>query len=643
MKQGLLKNRKSLRSTMEKTIVFSSLFGFAVILVAAGVLAFLNAKWDQQNQQQLIHRTISELITPPLKVSDYAEVRKVLSLVAQGNELTTVVTQDKDILLSDYDRLPAVQNILSSVEGELSCASLNKTLKTTFPSRFILSCTDIGLSHESGNQEVRFFEGTKPLATLISVTSNRFFNLVAAFFAPLLFIGLTAIAIILFLFRLAFAQKVVKPFETLVSRIRKQTENPLGDKSEKPELSNAPAEFQELEQDFHHLIEAARVAHEQGKTVEKNVALYQLSRAVAHDIRSPLAALNVEISEANSSLPDAAKKRLGLIASRIREIAEKLLAAHQVNNHSATRVEASPHSLEIFPLEILVTDILAEKNLEYGARGITVHFQSESEIPAPSALLERSQFKRVLSNLINNAVESMATAGAIQVFLRTRDSQVEIEIADSGRGIPPDILPRLMQEGMSFGKVDGNGLGLFQARQSVESWGGQLLIASQVGRGTQVTVLLPLRQAPDWLVTQLQVRSDQSIVVLDDDPTMHLFWGRKLAAFASHLISFTTASALVDWFKKDPRANRALFLFDYDLGLPPLNGIQLIEQLGLGSRATLVTGSVLDNALLNATQKLGIRILPKIFAPEVRVERVTPDERQAQVIPFSKNQTGGKP
>lgn len=615
---------KSLRSLMERTIMLSSISGLVVVLVSAFLISYFNARSDRQKQQSLIHRTIGEFILPSLRVSDYAEVRKVLGTLTRGNELTGIITREGDVLLSDYGQLPELKHLADLPLGEVNCATINKRLVGQLRAGTLASCTEIG---DGGTAR-----DIKPLAIIVTLNSDRFYSFIPSLFLPLLLIGFVAIALIFFSFRWVFAKRVVKPFENLVEHLRRQTNSPLVHVDGPEQSETAPKEFIELESGFNSLVTAAQREHEQAKNLEKSNALYELSRQVAHDIRSPLAALNVEINEAQDSIPEGSRRRLALVASRIKEIAEKLLTAHQAKTASSMPSE----KLDVYALELLVADILAEKTLEYADRQVRIEMECAHTSTSPAALIDPVEFKRVLSNLINNAIEALKDRSPIRVYVSTKGRQVEIRIMDSGRGIPPEILPKLMQQGASYGKKGGNGIGLFHARETLERWGGELEIASKLGVGTELRLLLPLRRTPPWLATSIRVVKDATIVILDDDPTMHAFWEKRLAAFSDRVISFRDPEKLTEWFALDPRARRAQFLFDQDLGTCGKIGTQLIEELHLSGRATLVTGSVIDNELLARTNRLGIQILPKLFAPRVPIidEGCYGEETSAQIFEF---------
>ena len=93
---------------------------------------------------------------------------------------------------------------------------------------------------------------------------------------------------------------------------------------------------------------------------------------------------------------------------------------------------------------------------------------------------------------------------------------------DTGKGIPPEILAKLGQKGVTYGKAGGNGLGLYHARTMIEGWGGSFTMKSEPGQGTAVLIALPRATG--------QV-GGSTAVLLDDDLLVHMNW--KLAAKAA--------------------------------------------------------------------------------------------------------------
>jgi len=113
------------------------------------------------------------------------------------------------------------------------------------------------------------------------------------------------------------------------------------------------------------------------------------------------------------------------------------------------------------------------------------------DLPAslPLALADRQQLSIVFSNLIRNARDAMPEGGALAIRGRSKAGFVEIDVEDSGMGIHPDNLGKIMEPLFST-KARGIGLGLPIARAIVEKHRGRLTVTSQPCRGTKFTLEL---------------------------------------------------------------------------------------------------------------------------------------------------------
>ncbi len=206
---------------------------------------------------------------------------------------------------------------------------------------------------------------------------------------------------------------------------------------------------------------------------------------VAHDIRSPLAALETairilpELDEANRSL-------LQQVAGRIRRIAEDLREPSPSVEHS-----------DSCDLAVLVDSILEEKRLSSPAVARITLRRTDSFSAATRVGVSACELARVVSNLLNNAIESIEGAGSVTLQIEDQGARACLKITDSGKGIAPEILPRLMRRGATFGKRGGAGLGLAHARETLERAGGSISLTSTLGSGTEVMLWIPYAQAKD--------------------------------------------------------------------------------------------------------------------------------------------------
>jgi signal transduction histidine kinase len=100
------------------------------------------------------------------------------------------------------------------------------------------------------------------------------------------------------------------------------------------------------------------------------------------------------------------------------------------------------------------------------------------------------KIRRVLDNLIRNACEAISGPGTVTVKADRVDGNLEIEVSDTGVGIPDDFMPNLFQT-FKTTKKRSLGLGLAYSKKAVEAHGGIITVESKVGKGTKFTVRLP--------------------------------------------------------------------------------------------------------------------------------------------------------
>ena len=203
---------------------------------------------------------------------------------------------------------------------------------------------------------------------------------------------------------------------------------------------------------------------------------FELATQVAHDIRSPLMALRFLEPELQG-VPEAVRESFVGVIQRINDIANDLLK----------KKRESESVMSIVDLSILVDEIIQEKKIQYKnlpkVQIIFEKFGNEFR-----TRVEEKEFKRMFSNILNNAFEAFEDEGQIKVKLSSADSNLTLVIEDNGKGMPAEILKRVHSEGGSFGKSGGSGLGLSHAKKTMLAWGGSLSIQSVFGAGSSVTL-----------------------------------------------------------------------------------------------------------------------------------------------------------
>ena len=114
-------------------------------------------------------------------------------------------------------------------------------------------------------------------------------------------------------------------------------------------------------------------------------------------------------------------------------------------------------------------------------------------VAVPLVRVVPSQINQVFLNLITNAAQSMAERGTLTVTSRRNGDMVEVEFADTGSGIPADVLPKIFDPFFTTKPVgEGTGLGLSIVHKILTAYGGSVAVSSALGHGTSFVVSLPV-------------------------------------------------------------------------------------------------------------------------------------------------------
>jgi signal transduction histidine kinase len=217
---------------------------------------------------------------------------------------------------------------------------------------------------------------------------------------------------------------------------------------------------------------------------------------VSHELKTPITAIRAHLENLLDGVerPDPETLQVMLTQSeRLGRLVDQLLDLSRLESGDV------PLDREPVPLGPLVSQVLTEIDVARADRGVTV----SSEVPEnlPPALADRERVHQVLFNLVDNAVRYTPSGGAVTVSAHRHNGSVEIEVQDTGVGIPAEHLPRLFER---FYRVDtsrsrdddgGTGIGLAIARSVVEAHGGQIHAQSEPGRGSTFTFELPVAAA----------------------------------------------------------------------------------------------------------------------------------------------------
>jgi signal transduction histidine kinase len=241
---------------------------------------------------------------------------------------------------------------------------------------------------------------------------------------------------------------------------------------------------------------AERITEQVGTLKQTDALRRELVANVSHDLRTPIASLQGYLEtllmkadklgseERNQYLQIAMRhsKRLGALVTELFELA-KLESGHTQLHREA------------FAPGEFVQDVVLKYQLPAQEAGIHIEADIPPDLPFIDA--DIAMIERVLDNLLDNAVRHTPVGGTVKVTLAADAGQVNVQVADTGDGIPPEELPRLFDRFYQVKKSqrevgDGVGLGLAIVKRILELHSVSISVSSKLCTGTRFTFWLPV-------------------------------------------------------------------------------------------------------------------------------------------------------
>ncbi|MCA9258001.1 MAG: two-component sensor histidine kinase [Planctomycetales bacterium] len=225
------------------------------------------------------------------------------------------------------------------------------------------------------------------------------------------------------------------------------------------------------------------------RLLEQYTEIARLAGALAHEIKNPLSTIRLnmellaeELDEDQSPAQRRALKRVGTMqreCQRLQDLLDDFLSfakVRRLNLRPTDLNEEIVDALEFFGPE---------------ARDASVEMVRYLDPELPRVLLDREAFRAALLNLLLNAKQAMAGGGQIVVRTRAEGDAVVLQLIDDGCGMD-DHTAQHMFEAFFSTKPSGSGLGLPTTHKIIEAHGGRIHVESELGRGTQFTIELPV-------------------------------------------------------------------------------------------------------------------------------------------------------
>jgi signal transduction histidine kinase len=223
---------------------------------------------------------------------------------------------------------------------------------------------------------------------------------------------------------------------------------------------------------------------------EKLVSLGLLAAGVAHEIRNPLTAIKAALFLLQKKLRSGSPER-----SDLEVVEHEILRLERIVNEFLHFARPAEPKLATIPADQPLAEVQALLTSQLAKLGIRLVREAA---PPLRVTVDPGQIKQVLINLVQNAADSMSGGGTITLRARPDRQRmtngeakvVVLEVADTGKGIPPEVEARLFDPFFTT-KDGGTGLGLSIAARILEKQGGSLQYQTQVNRGTTFVIVLP--------------------------------------------------------------------------------------------------------------------------------------------------------
>jgi len=213
-----------------------------------------------------------------------------------------------------------------------------------------------------------------------------------------------------------------------------------------------------------------------------------MARQVAHDIKNPLTPIQLSAEHAQRVNLDRGRPLSPVLDECVASILSQVKLLRQISVEFSSFASSPTPRPEPTALPALIDEVVEPYRTGLAHR-IAIDVQAAADLP--EVTIDRTLFARALTNVMENALHAMPGTGRLTVSSRQSQSQILVEVRDTGIGMDQEALNKIFEPYFST-KATGTGLGLTIAKRNIELNGGTIAVASERGAGTTVTMTLPI-------------------------------------------------------------------------------------------------------------------------------------------------------
>ncbi|MCK0123097.1 ATP-binding protein [Gelidibacter sp. F2691] len=379
-----------------------------------------------------------------------------------------------------------IKSSKSSIEGDtiLKCLSADilNGLSNTSEHRFVEKTQ---FNNQTFQSSYTFITDKqfKPIAilNLPYLENDEFLNKELREFLERLGYAYLVMLVLAILLAYFLSKYITKSLKTISDKIK---ETRLGKQNKRIEIESSSEEIATLVNSYNSMIDELQASAVKLATSEREQAWREMAKQVAHEIKNPLTPMRLSVQsfqrKFNPEDPDIHHKVEEYSQTLIQQIDTMSSIASAFSNFAKMPAQQN-ETLNVVHIVKLALDIFSEDYI--------VFIADEKEIIAQ---WDRTQLIRVVTNLVKNATQAIADDKdpKVVVSVMSEDQLVKISVADNGRGISEENIPRIFEPKFTT-KSSGMGLGLAMVKNIVETYKGTITFTSQKGKGTTFTVTFP--------------------------------------------------------------------------------------------------------------------------------------------------------
>ena len=217
----------------------------------------------------------------------------------------------------------------------------------------------------------------------------------------------------------------------------------------------------------------------------KQASIDELSSSIAHEIRNPIAAAKSLVQQMGEDPTSVENVEYAKVA-----LGELDRVEHRVS-HLLKYAKEEDYEFALVNLASVVDSALTQLRAKLDAAKVAV---SRNYIAGPTVQADAEKLRQVFANVVDNAIDALSPVPEgrrIDLFLENGDHRATVRVRDNGCGIPPEKVARIFNPFFTT-KEHGTGLGMAISKKIVEAHDGSIDVVSEVGRGTEFKIALPL-------------------------------------------------------------------------------------------------------------------------------------------------------